>query len=319
MMLRADRSEISSPTGAGDSVSDEPAKDVSRTIQSKSAMNPTPSMGDRCQLKVAEVECKNALVKSGIEGLDYALNPYTGCQHACIYCYAEFMKKYTNHDEDWGEFVDAKINVIERLRRQIKRTRPGSVQMGTVTDAYQPLEERFRLSRGCLEVLADSDFSVTIQTKSDLVLRDVDILKKMKNREVGLTITCSDPEVETLFEPGASNLDRRLGALRSLNRSGIPTYVFFGPILPFFSDHQNSLLLLFKRLQKTGVEKIYLDKMNYLKGKRKKISRVLGESFPHALRFYDGVVKREEDYAEWLKATLASTLSRFPFEPEILF
>ncbi|UCB53660.1 MAG: radical SAM protein [Candidatus Zixiibacteriota bacterium] len=270
-------------------------------------------------MKIAEVECKNALVKSRIEGLDYALNPYTGCQHACVYCYAEFMKKYTNHKEDWGEFVDVKINVAERLRQQIKKTRPGTVQLGTVTDAYQPLEERFRLTRRCLEVLADSDFPVTIQTKSDLVLRDVDILRKIKDKEVGLTITCSDPEVERLFEPGTSNLDRRLDALKGLRKMGIPTYVFFGPILPFFSDHADSLLLLFKRLQKTGVRKIYLDKMNYLKGKRKKISRILVDNFPHALRFYDGVVEREEKYTEWLKATLASTLSRFPFEPEILF
>jgi len=322
MTVRTGRSEISRPrraVGADNRLSDEPAKGVSRTTQSEPMTNPTPSNGNRYQLKVAEVECRNALVKSGIEGLDYALNPYTGCQHACVYCYAEFMKKYTNHDEDWGDFVDAKVNVVERLEGQIKRTRPGSVQMGTVTDAYQPSEERFRLSRGCLEVLADSDFSVTIQTKSDLVLRDIDILKKMKNREVGLTITCHDPEVETLFEPGASNLDRRLDALKRLKRAGIPTYVFFGPILPFFSDHQDSRLLFFRRLEKTGVNKVYLDKMNYLKGKRKKISRVLRENYPHALRFYDGVVERGEDYAEWLKATLDSTLSRFPFEPEILF
>ena len=312
MTIGAGRSEITHRPAPGTRyhVFDGPAKQgVSRTC----------GIEGKQRLRINEVECKNALVKSGIEGLDYALNPYTGCQHACVYCYAEFMKKYTNHDEDWGEFVDAKINIVDRLRRQIKRTRPGSVQIGTVTDAYQPLEERFRLTRGCLEVLADSDFSVTIQTKSDLVLRDIDILKKMKNKEVGLTITCHDPEVETLFEPGASNLDRRLDALKRLNRAGIPTYVFFGPILPFFSDHQDSLLLLFRRLQKTGVEKMYLDKMNYLKGKRKKISRVLRQNFPHALRFYDGVVKREEKYAEWLKATLASTLSRFPFEPEILF
>jgi DNA repair photolyase len=288
-------------------------------VRAKQGTYHTCGIEGKHRLKITEVECKSALVKSGIEGLDYALNPYTGCQHACVYCYAEFMKKYTNHEEDWGEFVDAKINVVERLRQQIKKTRPGTVQIGTVTDAYQPLEERFRLTRGCLEILADSDFPVTIQTKSDLVLRDIDVLKKIKDKEVGLTVTCSDPEVEALFEPGASNLDRRLDALKKLQRSGISTYVFFGPILPFFSDHQDSLLLLFKRLQKTGVGKIYLDKMNYLKGKRKKITRILQANFPYALRFYDGVMKREEEYAEWLKATLASTLSRFPFEPEILF
>ncbi len=280
---------------------------------------PTYESAGRNQLKISEVECKNALVRSKIEGLDYALNPYTGCQHACVYCYAEFMKKYTNHKEDWGEFVDAKTNVIERLRQQVKRTRPGTVQLGTVTDAYQPAEERFRLARGCLEVLADSDFSVTIQTKSVLVLRDVDILKKIADKEVGFTITCPDPEIERLFEPGAPDLERRFEALRELVNSDIPTYVFFGPILPFFSDHRESLLRLFERLQKIKVKKIYLDKMNYLKGKRKKISRILGDNFPHALRFYDGVMEREEKYTEWLKATLASTLSGFPFEPEILF
>jgi DNA repair photolyase len=188
-----------------------------------------------------------------------------------------------------------------------------------VTDAYQPLERRFCLTRKCLEILADSDFPVSIQTKSDLVLRDTDILKRIKDKEVGITITCSDPELERLFEPGASDLERRFDALKKLVKRGIPTYVFFGPILPFFSDRQESLLSLFKRLQKIGVGRIYLDKMNYLKGKRKKIGRILGDNFPQALRFYDGVTEREEKYAEWLKATLASTLSDFSFESEVLF
>jgi DNA repair photolyase len=300
-------------------VSESSAKGVTPMVHPIDATHPTHPSGKGRQLKISEVTCRSALVKSGIEGVDYALNPYIGCQHACVYCYAEFMKKYTNHKEDWGEFVDAKVNIVERLRHQARKTKLGRVQMGTVTDAYQPIEERFRLARECLEVLADSDLPVTVQTKSDLVLRDTDILKKMRDREVGLTITCPDPEMERLFEPGAPDLERRFEALRGLVKSGIPTYVFFGPILPFFSDHPESLLLLFKRLRKTGVKKIYLDKMNYLKGKRKKISRILGGKFPHALRFYDGVMEREDEYTEWLKVTLTSTLSRFPFEPEILF
>ena len=294
-------------------------KDCMSDNPAKGGPHPAYEDGSRCQLKITEVTCKNALVKSGIEGVDYALNPYIGCEHACVYCYAEFMKKYTNHKEDWGEFVDVKINVAERLRHQIKKTKPGRVQMGTVTDAYQPVEERFCLARECLEVLADSDLPVSVQTKSDLILRDIDILKKIKDIEVGFTITCPDPEIERLFEPGAPDLERRFEALRELVNSDIPTYVFFGPILPFFSDHPDSLSLLFNRLRKTGVKKIYLDKMNYLKGKRRKINRVLGDGFPQALRFYDGVMECEDEYAKWLKVTLTSTLSRFAFEPEILF
>jgi DNA repair photolyase len=271
------------------------------------------------QLKITKVECKNALVKSGIEEVDYALNPYTGCQHGCVYCYAEFMKKYTNHNEEWGEFVDVKINIVERLRDQIRKTKPGVVMVGTVTDAYQPLEERFCLTRRCLEILADFDFPVFIQTKSDLILRDLDVLKKIKDKEVGFTITCPDPEVEKMFEPCASGLERRFEALKKLKDNGIPTFAFVGPILPFFSDHENSLKLLFAKFQKLKIKKVYLDKMNYLKGKRKRISSLLEKQFPHALRLYEGVINHEERYSEWLKVNLASALSEFSFDSELLF
>ncbi len=271
------------------------------------------------QLKITEVKCKNALVKSKIVGMDYALNPYTGCQHGCVYCYAEFMKKYTNHNEEWGKFVDVKINIVDRLREQVKKTKPGVVMVGTVTDAYQPLEEKFQLTRKCLEILTDFDFPIFIQTKSDLILRDLDVLKKIKDKEVGFTITCPDPEVEKLFEPHASNLNRRFEALAKLKDNGIPTFVFFGPILPFFADNVNSIRLLFEKSQNMNIKKIYLDKMNYLKGKRKKISALLEEKFPHALRFYEGVIDHEERYTEWLKANLASALSEFSFDSELLF
>lgn len=271
------------------------------------------------QLKITKVECKNALVKSGIDGVDYALNPYTGCQHGCVYCYAEFMKKYTNHKEEWGEFVDVKINIVDRLRNQVKKTQPGVVMISTVTDAYQPLEEKFQLTRNCLEILANYDFPVSIQTKSDLIIRDIDVLKRMKNKEVGFTITCPDANIEKMFEPGASSLERRLEALDGLKKNNIHTFVFFGPILPFFSDHENSLKLLFEKLQKLKIKKIYLDKMNYLKGKRKKISALLEKRSQHALRFYEGMVNHEERYSEWLKNNLAYALSEFSFDSEILF
>jgi len=271
------------------------------------------------QVKITEIKCKNALVKSRIYGVDYALNPYTGCQHGCVYCYAEFMKKYTNHNEDWGKFVDVKVNIVDRLKNQIQKVKPGTVMVGTVTDAYQPLEKKFQLTRRCLEILADSDFPISIQTKSDLVLRDIDFLKKTKDGEVGFTITCPDPDVEKSFEPGASELERRLEALKKLKENHIPTFVFFGPILPFFSDNVNSIRLLFQRLRKIKIKKIYLDKMNYLKGKQKKISALLEENFPHALRFYERVIDQEERYSEWLKGNLASTLSEFSFDSEVLF
>jgi DNA repair photolyase len=274
---------------------------------------------DQPPIKITEVECKNALVKSGIEGVNYALNPYTGCQHACVYCYAEFMKKYTNHIEPWGEFVDVKINIADRLHQQIRKTKPGTIMIGTVTDAYQPLEEKYQLTRRCLEILADADFPVFIQTKSDLISRDIDVLKKIKDKELGLTITCPDPKTEKIFEPNATSLERRFEALAKLKKNGIPTFVFFGPILPYFSDDVNSFKLLFDRLQKIGIKNVYLDKMNYLKSKFKKIRLLLEKDFPGALRFYESVIDHPERYTDWLKANLNLVLSEFSFETEVLF
>lgn len=271
------------------------------------------------RLKISEVTCKNALVRSRIEGMDYALNPYTGCQHACLYCYADFMKKYTNHGEPWGEFVDVKINIVDRLKAQIRKAKPGVVMVGTVTDAYQPLEKELCLTRRCLEILADSDFPVSVQTKSDLVLRDVDVLRKMKDKEVGLTVTCPDPAVQRSFEPGASDLKRRLKALNRLNQEGIPTFAFVGPILPFFSDHEESVRSLFGKLDQAKIKSICLDKMNYLKGKWRKISPVLRERFPRAVRFYEGVMTDEESYADWLRNNLTSVASEFSFDLHVLF
>jgi len=229
------------------------------------------------------------------------------------------MKKYTDHHEEWGEFVDVKINIADRLRNQIKRSKPGVVMLGTVTDAYQPLEKNFRLTRLCLEILSDFDFPVFIQTKSDLILRDVDLLKRIKQKQIGFTITSPHPDVEKLFEPHASSLERRFEALIKLRENGIFPFVFFGPILPYFSDDVKSLKLLFKRLQEMKINKVYLDKMNYLKGKWRRIGPLLKQKSPQALSFYKGVIKHQERYTEWLRDNLCSVLSEFSFDVEVLF
>jgi DNA repair photolyase len=270
-------------------------------------------------MEIAEVYCKNALSKSKISGMDYALNPYIGCEHGCVYCYAEFMRKYTNHKEEWGEFVDVKINIVDRLRQQIKRTKPGTMMIGTVTDAYQPLEEKYRLTRRCLEILADFNFPIHVQTKSDLITRDIDILKRMKNKEVGFTITCVDPKIEKIFEPKTPELNKRFEALKKLKENDVPVFVFFGPILPLFSDNRKSIESLLERLRSMGIEKIYFDKMNYLGAKWKKIRAFLEINFPYALSYYREIAKDGESYSKRLKSVLVQSLSDFSSNFEILF
>jgi DNA repair photolyase len=126
-------------------------------------------------MKAREISAKTVLTRTGIAGYDYCINPYVGCEHGCLYCYASFMKRFTGHREPWGEFVDAKVNAPQVLRRQLKKAALGSVLVGTVTDPYQPAEKTYSITRGCLEALLERQFPVQLLTRSPLCLRDRDL------------------------------------------------------------------------------------------------------------------------------------------------
>ena len=179
---------------------------------------------------VKEIKAKSILSKSQI--YDYALNAYVGCQHNCAYCYAKFMRRFTGHQEPWGAFVDVKINAAELLQKEVKKKRKGRVWISGVCDAYQPLEKKYRLTGQCLTILVDAGWPVRVQTKSPLVLRDIDILKRATDAEVGFTITTAEERVRRVFEPGAPPIEKRVEALRALHAAGIPTFVMVAPMLP---------------------------------------------------------------------------------------
>ncbi len=204
-------------------------------------------------IKIKEICSKSVLSSSKI--FDYVINPYVGCQHACSYCYARFMKRFTGHKEPWGDFVDVKINAPDLLNKEIKRKDKGTVWMSGVCDPYQPLESRYKLSRKCLEILEMNNWPVVIQTRSSLVLNDLDILKKINNIEVGLSITTANDEVRKIFEPKAPSIMERLKTVDTLHENGIRTFVMIAPILP---EAEN----LISRL-KRKVDYIIFDRMNY--------------------------------------------------------
>lgn len=207
-------------------------------------------------MKVKEIFTRTALAKTRISGFDYCLNPYVGCAHGCRYCYASFMKRFTGHSEPWGEFVDVKVNAPVRLKHQLMRARPGLVAIGTVTDSYQPLEKKYQVTRRCLEGLLDKEFPVNLLTRSPLCLRDMDLFKKFKEIEVGLTITTHDEAMRKLFEPRSPSISSRVDALRTLYQEGIRTYAFIGPMLPLNPE------ILIKRLEGV-VHQVLIDRMNY--------------------------------------------------------
>jgi DNA repair photolyase len=186
---------------------------------------------------------------------DYVVNPYTGCQHACSYCYARFMKRFTAHREPWGEFVDVKVTAPELLKKEIIRKKKGRVWVSGVCDPYQPLEARYRLTRQCLEILAQNDWPVTVQTRSPLVLRDIDILKGGRDFEVGLSVTTADDGMRRLFEPHAPPIMARVRALEELHQAGIRTYVMIAPMLPGAEGLAEMLA--------GKVDYVRIDRMNY--------------------------------------------------------
>jgi DNA repair photolyase len=207
---------------------------------------------------VREIIAKSVLSTSQI--YDYAINPYVGCSHSCRYCYAAFMRRFTGHKEKWGEFVDVKINAPEVLAREIKRKRMGRIWVSGVCDPYQSVEKGYRLTRSCLEILLENQWPVTIQTKSALVLRDIEIIGNMKDIAVGFSITTANEKIRRLFEPGASPIKERINALDILHSRGIQTFAMIAPLLPGADGLIEEL---------TGkVDHVLIDRLNYFYANR---------------------------------------------------
>lgn len=200
-----------------------------------------------------EICAKSILSKSKVA--DYTINPYTGCEHACTYCYARFMKKFTGHREPWGQFLDVKTNAPDLLAREIKRKKKGNVWMSGVCDPYQPAEEKYELTKQCLEILSTYNWPVTIQTKSPLVLRDIDLMKRGNNKKVGLSITTGDKKMREIFEPNTPSVKDRVETLKRLHSQGIETFVMIAPLLP----KAEKLIPMLDGY----VDNVIVDRMNY--------------------------------------------------------
>lgn len=202
---------------------------------------------------VKEVCAKTILSKSKV--FDYTVNPYIGCQHGCVYCYARYMKRFTGHKEEWGRFVDVKINAARLLQREIKKKQVGRVWISGTCDPYQPLEKQYEITKRCLEILSKHNWPVTIQTKSPLVERDLGLLRCFDDIEVGFTITTADEDVRRIFEPKSPTIEERIETVEKLRSSGCRTFVMIAPMLPKAEGLVTQL--------SGKVDYVLIDKMNY--------------------------------------------------------
>ncbi|MGB3479392.1 MAG: radical SAM protein [bacterium] len=248
------------------------------------------------------IKCRSILNKSGIPGIDYAINPYVGCTHKCQYCYAVFMKRFSGHTEPWGDFVDIKTNAPAVLERQLTRLKRRShINFGTVCDAYQPIERKYKITRKCLSKLIPYHHSVSILTKSPLVTRDIDLLKQIDDVEVGFTITTLDPMVRRVFEPGTSPPSQRFQAIEMLNRHGIRTWVFVAPVLPYFTDSQQSITQIIRKTRDAGARHIMFDTLNPYPKVWKNVKRLVKKYFPEAIEQFRDFQDDSDHYRNRLR------------------
>ena len=260
-------------------------------------------------MRIKEIKVKSVLVKTKLPVGDFVINPYVGCQYACVYCYARFMKRFTGYNEPWGSFVDVKINTPEILKKQLKHfqqlqhlkqiEQKFHVLLSSVTDPYQSLERKYQLTRKILKILANyPQFEIEILTKSDLILRDIDILKKLANIRVVFSLSMIDDKKAKFFEPRASLSSKRINAFGKLKKKGISTAAFISPILPFFTDFDE----IFSQL-KGKVDEVFGETFNPRGANFTNLAKVLKSRFPELLAEYKKIFFSPKDHKQYLQKT----------------
>lgn len=270
-------------------------------------------------MKIREIKAKSVLQKSGIPGADWVINPCTGCSHACVYCYAAFMKKWTGHmNENWGNFVDVKINAPELLKKEIKKVKKGEeIFLSSVCDPYQETERKYKLTRKLLEIIAEyaksNQISVSILTKSDLVVRDLDILKTIKNIDVGFSMGIADRKYQKILEPGAVSFAKRAKAMKKLHEAGVKTYLFISPIIPGISDPKKSIELTKNAFDYFMAEAINTRSINY-----RRLLNEVKKHFPEKFVHLDEV-SRSADYWRGVETELKANALKYKIDFKGLF
>lgn len=242
------------------------------------------------------ITAKSIFIKSGLPGSDYVVNPYNGCLFGCMYCYAAQIARWRHPDEQWGSYLDVKINAPEllkneltKLEKRLKKRDFGSVFFSSVTDPYVGMEAKYELTRKCLQVLADFGYegTVAIQTKSPLVTRDIDVLKRLKKATVGFTVTTLDDKVARFLEVKAPPVSARIEALKKLHNNGIVTYAFIGPLLPHFINNKKKINELLDKLQVVGVKEVWFEHINLSPNIKARLYDYLKKERPELMADFD--------------------------------
>ena len=258
----------------------------------------------RCGLEpiIRAVEAKGILTKSDLPVSDYSANPYVGCTHGCRYCYASFMKRFTNHPEPWGGFLDVKYwPEIGNPQKYAGK----EVFLGSVTDPYLPQEVEYRRTRALLEQLAGSGVKLSIATKSDLVLRDLELIRTFPDARVSWSINTLDEGFKDDMDRAAS-IERRFAAMEEFHRAGVRTTCFISPIFPGITDVEAIIMRA-----REHCNLIWLENLNLRGGFKEDIMGYIGRRQPRLLSLYRDIYERGDmGYWELLDGRLREFCAR---------
>ncbi|HET7420259.1 MAG TPA: radical SAM protein [Candidatus Dormibacteraeota bacterium] len=241
-----------------------------------------------------EVECKSALNPVKNMGFSWSLNPYTGCEHRCAFCYVRAFELRADRpsDDRYGRTVRVKVNVAAVLRSELARRswKKETVVVGAATDPYQPAEGRFRLTRQCLEVLRDFSNPTSMITRGPMIVRDVDVLTQLARRaalHITFSIPTLDDDVWRKTEPGTAHPRQRLRAIEKLTSAGIDVGVGMAPILPGLSDRPEQLEAVVKAARAAGATGLWAGMLHLKDGTREHFMSVLSRHWPEMTPRYE--------------------------------
>ena len=260
---------------------------------------------------IKEIKVKNYLTKSNLPGIDFTINPYIGCSHKCRYCYASFMKKITNHSENWGNFIDIKLTEEEV---DLKKIQNKTIFLSSVTDPYLSFEKEYLITRSILEEIKNSNCKLIITTKSSLILRDLDILKQIKNLTVCISINTIDEKFKNDMDK-ASSIKERIKTLKILHENNISTVAFISPIFPYITDIKDIIESVKDYVDFCWFENLKL-RANYKKDILNYIKHNYKELYPKYLDIY---FNENMSYFKNLSLVIKDICSKYNIKYEIFW
>lgn len=259
------------------------------------------------EIIVKKIKTSDYLTKSNLPASDYVINPYVGCLHGCKYCYACFMKRFTGHTENWGSFIDIKEC---NKRIDINKLKVKTVFISSVTDCYNPIEKEYKLTRKILEQIKDADAIIDITTKSSLVLRDIDIIKQMKNVEVAISINTLNEDFKNDMD-NACSIKERINTLKALHDNGIKTVLFMSPIFPEITEWKEII-----NKTKTFVDEYWFENLNLRGNYKTEILKYIQNKYSNLFGLYYQIyIKNDKSYWQ----DLALKINNFCIDNNISF